>query len=62
MARDLRAWGVRKRNEGGHAALINSRATRITGNHTRTSTRLTHADNTALACQTYLSEGVNDKV
>lgn len=34
-------------------ALINSKATHMPGNHTRASTRLTHADNTALACLTF---------
>lgn len=38
---------------GRDVALINSRATHMPGNHKRASTRLTHADNTALACHAY---------
>lgn len=43
-------------------APINGRATHMPGNHTRARTRLTHADNTALACQAYYSQGVNTEV
>lgn len=61
MDGDLREGCVCVR-ERGDGALINSRATHMPGNHTRASTRLTHADNTALACHTYSSEAVNTKV
>lgn len=60
MTRDLREGCVCARERDG--ALINSRATHMPGNHTWASTRLTHADNTALACHTYLCGGVNTEV